>query len=94
MTMPEVKPWFEPKEGRIIKTEAEFADKSGNISRMDRLIIDKDSVTIIDFKTGAEDTEKYSAQLKRYLALAAEIYKLPAKGLIAYIDLRKVAEVT
>ncbi|HAH32702.1 MAG TPA: hypothetical protein DCL44_10360 [Elusimicrobia bacterium] len=93
LTMPEVKPWFEPKEGRVIKTEAEFADKTGNISRVDRLIIDKDTVTIIDFKTGAEATEKYAKQLKRYLALAAEIYKLPAKGVIAYVDLRKIIDI-
>ena len=93
LAMPEVRSWFETKEGRTIKTEAEFADKNGNISRVDRLIIDKDAVTIIDFKTGAEDTEKYANQLKRYLALAAEIYGLPAKGVIAYVDLRKIAEI-
>jgi len=93
LAMPKVRPWFESKEGRTIKTEAEFADKNGNISRVDRLIIDKDAVTIIDFKTGAEDTEKYSSQLKSYLTLAAEIYKLPAKGLIAYVDLGKIIEV-
>ncbi|MCX5784965.1 MAG: UvrD-helicase domain-containing protein [Elusimicrobia bacterium] len=93
LALPEVKPWFEPKEGRIIKTETEFADKNGNLSRVDRLIIDKDLITIIDFKTGAEDAEKYAAQLKRYLALAAEIYKLPVKGLIAYVDLGKAVEI-
>jgi ATP-dependent exoDNAse (exonuclease V) beta subunit len=93
LAMPEVRPWFEAKDGRTIKTEAEFADKDGNISRVDRLIVDKDIVTIIDFKTGAENTEKYANQLKRYLALAAEIYKLPAKGVIAYVDLGKILEV-
>ena len=93
LSRPEARPWFEPKAGRIVKTEAELADKNGNISRVDRLIIDKSAVAIIDFKTGAEDTEKYTGQLKRYLALAAEIYKLPAKGVIAYVDSGKVVEI-
>ncbi len=40
--------------------EAEFIDKTGSLFRMDRVLVDKDAVTVIDFKTGGENTKKYS----------------------------------
>ena len=90
---PEVRPWFEDEKGREILTEAEFIDKTGALFRMDRVIIDKDLVTVIDFKTGGEDTGKYAAQMKNYLAIISEVCAKPAKGALAYVDLGKVTEV-
>ncbi|MEI7481159.1 MAG: UvrD-helicase domain-containing protein [Elusimicrobiota bacterium] len=83
---------FASKPGRVILTEAEFIDKNGSLFRMDRVIIDKDAVTVVDFKTGGENTPKYAAQMKNYLAIISEVYGKPAKGLIAYIDLLKIYE--
>ena len=60
---------------------------------MDRVIIDKDAVTVVDFKTGAENTEKYAAQMKNYLAIISEVYKKPAQGVLAYVGLKKIHEV-
>ena len=86
-------PLFETREGRQVLTEAEFIDKSGALFRMDRVLIDKDSVTVVDFKTGKENTEKYTAQMKNYLAIVSEVYGRPAKGVLAYVDLVKTAEI-
>jgi ATP-dependent exoDNAse (exonuclease V) beta subunit len=93
LVMPEVRGWFEPKKDREIFVEAEFIDKNGNLFRMDRVIIYKDKVTIIDFKTGGENPEKYSAQIKNYLVIVSEVYGKPAQGFLAYVDLLKVVPV-
>jgi ATP-dependent exoDNAse (exonuclease V) beta subunit len=57
---------------------------------MDRVLVDPASVTIIDFKTGRENTPKYTAQLKGYLAIISDVYKKPAQALLAYVDLGKI----
>ena len=93
LALPEVRTWFEPREGREIFVEAEFIDKSGALFRMDRVIADKDGVTVIDYKTGGEDPDKYSAQMKNYLAITAEVYKKPVRGFLAYVDLGKIRRV-
>ncbi|MCG2726891.1 MAG: UvrD-helicase domain-containing protein [Elusimicrobia bacterium] len=86
-----IKEYFTEKPERQIKTEAEFIDKNGALRRMDRLIIDKDKVTLIDFKTGAENTENYNKQMLDYIAILSEVYKdSNIKAVIAYIDLKKI----
>ena len=83
----EAAPLFAAAPGREVLIEAEFIDKSGSLFRMDRVLVDKDAVTVIDFKTGQENTDKYTAQMKNYLAIVGEVYGKPAKGLLAYVDL-------
>lgn len=85
-------PIFDASKDRVVKTEAEFIDKTGSLFRMDRVLMDKDSVTVVDFKTGREDDEKYSGQMKNYMAIISEIHKKPVKGMIAYVDLRKITK--
>jgi ATP-dependent exoDNAse (exonuclease V) beta subunit len=60
---------------------------------MDRVVIDKDKVIVIDYKTGmdreAEDT--YISQIKGYLKIMKEIYPdRTIEGKIVYIDLKRV----
>jgi ATP-dependent exoDNAse (exonuclease V) beta subunit len=81
---------FEPLPGRQVLVEAEFIDRAGSLFRMDRVLVDPASVTIIDFKTGRENTPKYTAQLKGYLAIISDVYKKPAQALLAYVDLGKI----
>ena len=81
---------FAAKAGREVLIEAEFIDKGGSLFRMDRVIVDSDAVTVVDFKTGAENTEKYTAQMKNYLGIVGEVYGKPVKGLLAYVDLGKI----
>jgi len=88
---PGVAPLFAAAAGRQVLVEAEFIDKTGSLFRMDRVLVDKGAITVIDFKTGGENTEKYTAQLKNYLNIISEIYGKTAKGQLAYVDLVKVA---
>ena len=93
MALPAAREWFEEKAGREIYVESEFVDKNGNLLRMDRVVADKDKVTVIDFKTGAENPEKYAAQIKNYMAVISKACGKPAKGVLAYVDLKKIVEV-
>jgi ATP-dependent exoDNAse (exonuclease V) beta subunit len=89
----EAAPLFAARPGRQVLIEAEFIDKAGSLFRMDRILVDKDSVTVIDFKTGRENTEKYAVQMKNYLEIISEIYAKKAVGLLAYVDLKKIVEI-
>ena len=90
--------WFEPREGRRVFREFDVCDGSGNVNRMDRVVVDPEGVLVVDYKTGAEkDPVKQSkfededrAQVSRYVALMKEIYPdRPARGVLAYLDERR-----
>jgi ATP-dependent helicase/nuclease subunit A len=89
----EIMPYFQPKPGRVIKKEQDFSDSRGNLLRMDRLILEEDRISVIDYKTGTDkEAEKgYISQLKNYIRILKEIY--PGKnieGVIAYVDLKEI----
>ncbi|MEW6213700.1 MAG: UvrD-helicase domain-containing protein [Nitrospirota bacterium] len=91
----EISEYFKQKPDRDIRMEQEFSDGDGNLHRMDRLIIDKDGVTVIDYKTGSrEKEEKYITQLKTYMKILREIFPdKKIKGIIAYVDLKEVRSI-
>ncbi len=83
--------WFERRPGRTVMLEQELADGRGRLFRADRVVIDADRTTVMEFKTGRdEDYEGHAAQMRNYLRLMGEIYKdKPAEGIIAYVDARR-----
>jgi ATP-dependent exoDNAse (exonuclease V) beta subunit len=92
----EVSPYFRAMPGGVIQKEQEFSDSRGNLFRMDKVILEKERVTLIDYKTGADrEAEKnYIPQLKNYIRILKEIY--PDKnieGIIAYVDLKEIKKV-
>jgi ATP-dependent exoDNAse (exonuclease V) beta subunit len=89
----EMAEYFRQKDGREIRREQEFSDGEGRLFRMDRVIIDRDKITVIDYKTGGErdSEEKYLVQMKTYMKILKEVY--PGKdveGIIAYVDRKEV----
>jgi ATP-dependent helicase/nuclease subunit A len=89
----EVKEFFIQRPGRKILREQEFVDEEGRLSRMDRLVLDRDRVVVIDWKTGKgkEAEKEYETQMRNYLKILEEIY--PGKnieGMIVYVDLKEV----
>ncbi|MGA2639425.1 MAG: UvrD-helicase domain-containing protein [Spirochaetia bacterium] len=86
--VPDIADCFTPKAGRTILTEQELCDSEGRLSRMDRIVVDAGRVTVIDFKTGAEDPAAHEAQVRDYMRILSEVY--PARtveALLAYVDL-------
>jgi len=84
---------FESRAGRTVISEQDIVAPDGDLFRIDRMVIDEDLVTIIDFKTGGE-SESHQAQVRRYMELAGNLYPGKAvRGVLAYVDLRTVREV-
>ena len=89
VTGEEILPYFVTRPGRSIKREQEYVDNKGRLLRMDRVIIDEDQVTVLDYKTGSEKKAEAShlSQLRNYMNVLKGLY--PDKeicGLIAYVD--------
>ena len=76
--------------------EQEFSDGEGRLYRMDRVVIDADKITVMDFKTGSdkESAEKYETQMKTYMKLLRDIYPdKQIEGVIAYVDLKEIRRI-
>ncbi len=86
LSSPEIMPWFTPQTGRIILNEQEFVDAEGRLFRMDRIVMDADSITVIDFKTG-DDKEEYIGQIKKYVDILENCYQGKSiRGILAFVD--------
>jgi ATP-dependent helicase/nuclease subunit A len=87
--------FFRKSPGREIRKEQEYSDGTGRLFRMDRVVIDTDRVTVIDFKTGEKkDAEKYRAQMKNYMKILSEVYpETTVNGIIAFVDLKQVEKI-
>jgi ATP-dependent exoDNAse (exonuclease V) beta subunit len=89
----EVREFFLQKEKRKILNEQEFARPDGRLFRTDRLVVDVESVTVIDFKTGNEDPE-YAEQVRSYMTIVKDVYpQQSVRGFLAYVDHTLVHEV-
>lgn len=85
--------WFRPGGGRKIFKEKHFIGQEGKLFRMDRLIIEDDKLTLVDFKTGREGDHRQ--QMKEYAEILREVY--PGKKIgafIAHIETAKVEELS
>jgi len=92
----EISPYFQTLPDRVIKKEQDFSDPRGNLFRMDRVIFEKDEITVIDYKTGTdkEAGKGYVSQLKNYIRILKEIYPdKNVEGVIAYVDLKEIGKV-
>jgi ATP-dependent exoDNAse (exonuclease V) beta subunit len=90
--------YFKKKEARKVWREFNFCDAAGGVYRLDRVVVDEDAVTIIDFKTGAESGPAPQAgreqgdrdQIRNYIRIMKEIYPERAvQGILVYIDKKK-----
>ncbi len=91
---PEARQFFLPNEGRRILNEQEFVRSDGRLYRMDRLVVDPDAVTVIDFKTGNQDVE-YAEQVLGYINILSEVYPgRSIRGFLAYVDRAIIRQVT
>jgi len=91
-----VREWFVEKEGRRVLREQDLTNRDGDLYRADRIIIDPNTVTVIDFKTGGDESEgEYIVQVRNYMGMLKEIY--PSKdirGRLLYVDLKTVRSVS
>jgi len=83
LSLPEVRPWF--ARGVRNLREAEVMDAQGELLRIDRLIIDEEALTVIDFKVARREQGHWT-QVALYQGLVEAIFHRPAKGYLLYVD--------
>ncbi|MEO1784666.1 UvrD-helicase domain-containing protein [Thermodesulfobium sp. 4217-1] len=75
-----------------IYTEVDFVDKRGRVFRIDRLVVDRDTIYVVDYKTGIKEyyknleKEKYYKQIRQYMKIIYDVYKKDTIGVILDID--------
>lgn len=78
---------FRKAPGRTVRNEQEFVRSDGQLFRIDRVMVDPDSVVVVDYKTGAE-REEYAEQVENYLAIVRDAFPgRSVTGVLAYVDL-------
>ncbi len=74
--------------------EQSVMDGAGHLHRVDLLVDDGDAgLLTVEYKTGRPDPA-HAAQVKRYLGLLRAATDRPARGVLVYLDLRTVEDVT
>jgi ATP-dependent exoDNAse (exonuclease V) beta subunit len=81
--------WFS---GKTTFAEREIILENGRIIRPDRIMINDNSIDVIDFKTGETDTAHHE-QVREYMMAVRPIFEQPVKGYIAYTQSLHVEEV-
>jgi ATP-dependent exoDNAse (exonuclease V) beta subunit len=78
--------FFIPREHRRIFNEFDIADERGFLHRIDRLVVDKDKVTLIEYKTG-NPAEEHIEQARLYLELISRVFEnVNSEGFLYYLD--------
>jgi ATP-dependent exoDNAse (exonuclease V) beta subunit len=83
LSKPSVGKYFKP--GLNVKTEAEILLPDGKTIRPDRLILEEDKATVIDFKTG-KPTESHKKQIRRYEEKMRELGFDDVTGVLLYLN--------
>ncbi|MCX7793306.1 MAG: UvrD-helicase domain-containing protein [Thermodesulfovibrionales bacterium] len=96
-TIKTLEPYFRKIPARVVKNEKEFADGSGSLHRMDRVVIDQGLITVIDYKTGhpsQKEMEEHIIQVKDYKRILKELYpSINVKGILFYVDKGEAREI-
>lgn len=72
--------------------EQPMLDAQGRILRADLLVDDGETVTVVDYKTGAPHTA-HMVQVQTYMTLLREAQPLPVQGRLVYMDSDVIQEV-
>ena len=94
---PLVSAYYERAPDRKVFIEQEIVAPDGRLFRVDRIVVDPDKVSIIEYKTGGdrEGEGEHLAQMRNYLRIAADVYPgRQTEGIIGYVDLKKTRRVS
>ncbi|MBN2483179.1 MAG: UvrD-helicase domain-containing protein [Candidatus Omnitrophica bacterium] len=74
--------------------EKEIVSSGGQGKRVDRLIVEKDEVWVVDYKSAYRRQDEAVCQMKEYLALLTQVYSgRRCRGFLLFIEEMKVEEV-
>ena len=90
LRLPDVAQYYSYVEGRNVLNEQEFVNSEGRLFRMDRIVVDVSTVTVLDFKTG-DDKDTYTDQLHGYMEILQNFYPdRIINGVLAFVDRKKI----
>ncbi|MPN46117.1 hypothetical protein SDC9_193700 [bioreactor metagenome] len=76
-----------------IYNELEILNPGGDVSRPDRVLLDKDRAIVIDFKFGDVKKKSHISQVARYVKQVEKISGTPVQGYLWYLENNEVIEV-
>jgi len=88
--IPQTQQWFDNQ--NIILTEKTILTPKGTLYRPDRIIIDGQNATIIDYKFGEQENPRYRSQIQQYMNLLTQMNYI-CDGFICYVKLQKVERI-
>jgi ATP-dependent exoDNAse (exonuclease V) beta subunit len=91
LSNPEVKPWFDGSY-RVVNERNVLTGAKG-VKRPDRIMIGKEDVIIVDYKSGEVESENYKYQLRTYVRELVNCGYENVKGFIWYTRKNKRVEV-
>jgi ATP-dependent exoDNAse (exonuclease V) beta subunit len=85
--LPETEKWF--ADNVQVLNETTILTPGGSYYRPDRVVINNNDATVVDYKFGAVESKTHIQQVKQYMNLIAGMgYR--TKGYVCYVSLRKV----
>ena len=90
---PTIAEWFGGEWTEVRNENDIIVPRGENTRRPDRVMIKGRKAVVVDYKFGEEEREKYSAQLRDYMSLLAQIGYNPIEGYIWYVKLGKVVKI-
>ena len=89
-----LRPFFFVKEGTVYQ-EKDVINSYGHTRRIDRLIVKKEEVWVIDYKSSQENAKSYYQQVREYISIVSDLYSgKMVKGFLIYLDQLEAEEVT
>ncbi|HDJ34330.1 MAG TPA: hypothetical protein ENF21_09575 [Bacteroidetes bacterium] len=85
---PTVREWF--ASGRDVKKEAGIYTPGGREKRPDRVVIDGKRATVVDYKFGEAEDDRYVRQVEQYTGLLRDMGYAPVEGFVWYVFLNKI----
>jgi len=89
----DVKQWFIEDGIRKIYNERSILCADGRMIRPDRVIVEKDCTTVVDFKFGKVESERYKSQVEDYMSHLMQMGYGKIRGYIWYVLLGKTIKV-
>lgn len=90
LAAPALRRFFDPACYRQAWNEVEFADASGNLFRIDRLVEDDEAVWVLDYKSSGNDTDRlseYCRQVEAYCGAIAGVFaNRVVRGALVFSD--------
>jgi ATP-dependent exoDNAse (exonuclease V) beta subunit len=93
ITREDMQRFFHCPDGQVL-TEQEMVTASGQSKRCDRLLIFKDEVWVIDYKSTVDAREQDALQVREYKDILKGIYpRRTIRGFLLYLDQFQIEEV-